>query len=111
MYILMTLGALGKETFLPAFMDRLNIGCGRITPIFSYRITSRVETIRAVISHLVINTGGVEVHLVALHTEERLVLLKQIVGHCAVRIMADGAIFNYRLMLKDKGPPDTWCGR
>ena len=40
----------------------------------------------------------------ALQADERLVLLQQVVGNCSVRIVADGAVFRDRRMLKHKWP-------
>jgi hypothetical protein len=44
--------------------------------------------------------AGVEVKLVTLQTDKRLVLLQQVVGHCSVGIVADAAIFHYRCVFE-----------
>jgi len=103
MNVLVTLGALGEKALLPTLMSRLNIGSRGIAPIFAYRITSGVETVCAIVAYLIIDTGGVEMDLVTLHTEERLVLFQEVVGDGAVGIMANGAIFDDRFVFENKG--------
>jgi hypothetical protein len=49
-------------------------------------------------------TPCMKVRLVALKAEKGFVLFEQIVGHCAVGIMANGAIFDNRCMFIDKRP-------
>jgi len=39
-----------------------------------------------------------------LQAQERLVLKEQVVGYCPMSIMTEGAVFDYRLVLKHKGP-------
>jgi len=43
-------------------------------------------------------TCSMEMRLMTLQTQERLVLHKQVVGYCAVSIMTEGTVFNHRLV-------------
>ena len=43
-----------------------------------------------------------EVELVTLQAQERLILYQEVVSHGTVRIVADGTIFYHRLMFKHK---------
>ena len=45
-----------------------------------------------------------EMRLMTLQTQERLVLKEQIVGYCPMSIMTEGAVFDHGLVLKHKGP-------
>ena len=107
----MALSALSKKGFLPTVSPGDNTW--RLTSIRilikDWRSTSACCI---VYNHVVrkdrprsgVIPGSMEVGLMTLKTEERFVLLEKIVGHRAVRVMADGAIFNHRIVLKDKGP-------
>jgi hypothetical protein len=44
-----------------------------------------------------------EMSLMTLQTQERLVLNEQVVGYCPVSIVAESAVFDHRLVLKHKG--------
>ena len=45
-----------------------------------------------------------EMDLVTLQAQERLILYKEVVSHGSVGIVADGTIFYHRLMFKHKRP-------
>ncbi len=94
----MALGALGKESLLPSFMP----GVHGIRPI-TWPPIARLGGSKSIRLLIGILSGGVEVGLVALEAEEGLVLLEKIVGHRAVRVVADGAVFDHRFVLEDKG--------
>lgn len=49
-------------------------------------------------------TCCMEMGLMTLQTQERLVLKEQVVGYCAVSIMTEGAVFDHRFVLKHKRP-------
>ena len=47
---------------------------------------------------------GMEMELVALQAQKRLILYKEVVSHGSVGIVADSTIFYHRLMFKHKRP-------
>jgi hypothetical protein len=83
----MTLGTFGCKRAHPAF-TAIPVGDG-----FTRR-RGRVSG-RA-------HSGGVEVKTVTLQAEVGFILLEQVVGDGAVRVVADHTIFHYRLMLEDE---------
>lgn len=97
MDILVTLGALGQEALLPAFV----FGMDRVRPITGASIArlGRGKGVRFAIGIL---TGGVEVGFMTLEAEERFVLFQKVVGHRPVRIVTNGAILDYRFVLENE---------
>ena len=47
--------------------------------------------------------AGVKMHVMALKTDERLILLQQVICNSSVRVMANRAVFCDRRVLEDKG--------
>jgi len=87
--ILVTLGTLGHEGLLEAMIDSLElltIVIGAPTAWYSMSLKAGCPCC-------------MEMRLMTLQAEERLLLLEQVVRHCAVGIMADEAVFHYWIVL------------
>lgn len=83
----MALGALGRvrhgETLrIRGYRSAVYVGTRTVRPDFS----------------------RMEVELVTLQAQERLILYQEVVSHRSVWIVADGTIFYHRLMFKHKRP-------
>jgi len=86
--LLVTLRAFGSIRHLES---RFRVGIGKLDSANNY--------IRIVIG----GQSSMEVEFMALETEKGFGLNQQVVRHCTMGIMADPAVFDYGLMLKDKG--------
>jgi len=89
MNILMALGTLGHEGLLESVIRTLKTHCGIIGVSTRYAMAFQARC-----------PGRMEVGLVALQAQERLLLLQQVVGHGSMGIMAVEAVLHYRIVFE-----------